>query len=85
MAILPFRTSTYAMNIYLFGNYRFTARDGCPGIPTEYVTPVMQHAASKYTIAPYATTANRTQQLDLALQNAWITQAEYDATVALIV
>lgn len=85
MAILPFRTSIFASAIYIYGNNRFTARDGFTGIPAEYVAPVMQYAATKYTVAPYATSANRTQQLNVALQNGWINQQEYDSTVALIV
>lgn len=85
MAVLQFRTSIYATAIYLDGTNRFTARDGFAGIPTEYVTPVKQHAATKFATAPYATTANRTQQLDIALTNDWINRSEYDDTVALIV
>lgn len=79
MAVLPFRTSMYALNIYISGMGSLTS------IPTEYYIPVEQYAATKFTIAPYATTDNRTQQLDIALNNNWITQTQYNETVAYIV
>jgi hypothetical protein len=79
MAVLPFRTSMYALNIYRTGMGSLTS------IPTEYYIPVEQYAATKFTIPPYATPENRTQQLDEALNNGWITQTQYDETVAYIV
>ena len=68
MAVLAFRTSTFARNIYLYGNTLFT------GIPVEYVEPVKQYAA---------TTFSRLQ-IDNALNKGWITQQEYDETIAYI-
>lgn len=79
MAVLPFRTSMYALNIYVSG------MGSLASIPTEYYIPVEQYAATKFTVVPYATPENRTQQLDLALNNGWITQVQYDETVAYIV
>lgn len=79
MAVLPFRTGTYARAVYIFGTQTLSS------VPTEYYIPVEQYAAEKYTIAPYATTDNRTQQLDIALSNNWITQTQYNETVAYIV
>jgi len=67
-AILNFRTSTYARNIYLYGNTTFSA------IPTEYVEPVKQYAAVTFSIT----------QIDNALTQGWITQQEYDDTIAYI-
>lgn len=76
MAILSFRTSNYAANIYVHGNTRFA------NIPSEYHEPVKQYAAEKYTVMPYAPTENLTRQLDIALTNAWITVQEHEETVA---
>jgi hypothetical protein len=58
----------------MLGTERFTARDGFNGIPTEYVVPVMQYAASKYGRA----------DLDNALTQGWITQDEYDQTLTYV-
>ena len=66
--ILAFRTSTYARNIYLYGNTTLDA------IPAEYYIPVEQYAAATFT---------RTQ-IDNALAQGWITQAQYDETIAYI-
>lgn len=74
LTILPFRTQTYARAIYVYGTNRLTARDGYPGVADGYYTPVQQYAAQTYTLA----------QLDLALASGWITQTEYDETVAFI-
>jgi hypothetical protein len=76
---LSFLTSQYAQNIYILGVTRFSE------IPPEYVEPVKQYAANRYTVEPWATPDNRTRQLDIALANGWINQQEYDDTVALIV
>lgn len=56
----------YARDIYLFGNRSFS------NIPTEYHEPVKQYAAQTYTLA----------QIDNALAQGWITQQEYDDTIA---
>ncbi|MED1948999.1 hypothetical protein [Brevibacillus centrosporus] len=53
-------------------------------IPAEYHEPVKQHAATNFTVEPYARADNRTRQIDLALTNGWITQDERDQTVAYI-
>ena len=65
--IYAFRTSTYARDIYLYGNRTFAQ------IPAEYVQPVKQYAASTFTDA----------QIANALTNGWITQTECDDTMAL--
>jgi hypothetical protein len=66
MAIYSFRTSAYARDIYLYGNRRFS------DIPTEYHEPVKQYAAQNFT----------QEQIDYALAQSWITQQEYDETMA---
>jgi hypothetical protein len=71
MALLSFRTSTFARNIILVGSERLTPRDGCNGVPRtpdDYYGPVEQFAADKYFI----------EQLAAALANGWINQQEYD-------
>lgn len=73
MAIYSFRTNTYARNIYLFGTERLTAIDGYNGVPAEYYVPVEQKAAELYT----------GEQIQNALNKSWITQMEYDETMAL--
>jgi len=85
MAVYSFRTSNYAYNIYISGMQRFTARDGFTGIPAEYHEPVKKFAAKNYTVDPYASETDRTRQLDVSLNNEWITQQEYDETVSYIV
>lgn len=66
MSILPFRTSTYARNIYIFGTSTFAQ------IPTEYVVPVEQYAASTFSLS----------QIDNALASQYIDQQHYDDTIA---
>jgi hypothetical protein len=66
MPIYTWRTSTYARDIYLYGNRTFQQ------VPSEYVIPIMQYAAQTFTQA----------QIDQALTNGWITQQEYDDTIA---
>jgi ribulose bisphosphate carboxylase small subunit len=66
MAVYPFLTSTYARDIYLYGNRGFA------DIPTEYHEPVKQYAATTFT----------QEQIDYALAQGWITQQEYDETMA---
>lgn len=82
MAVLSFRTSNYAYNIFISGMQRITTSDGFSGIPAEYHEPVKQFAAKNYTNNPYALEDNRTRQIDVALNNNWISQQEYDDTVA---
>lgn len=67
MTVLPFRTSTYARNIYMYGTTRFA------DIPAEYVQPVKQFAADTYYI----------DDIGRAFTNGWISQAEHDETLAL--
>jgi len=73
MTVYPFRVSTYARNIYLFGTNRLTARDGFLGVPAEYYTPVEQYAKNNY--------------LQTDIENArdmtWINEQEYMETMAL--
>lgn len=70
--ILPFRTSTFAMNIYIFGTNRLTARDGFSGVPPEYYAPVEQYARNNFTEA----------QIQNALGMTWINDQEYNETMA---
>ncbi|PYI57009.1 hypothetical protein [Paenibacillus flagellatus] len=67
MPIYAFRTNTYARNIYLYGTQSFA------DIPAAYVQPVKQYAAETFTVA----------QIDNALEQGWITQQEYDDTMAI--
>jgi hypothetical protein len=79
--ILPFRVSTYARNIYLYGTTTFAS------IPAEYVVPVKQYAATgQVNVAQYPSgfTGYTREQIDNALAQGYITQQEYDDTVALI-
>ena len=73
MAILSYRVGIFARDIYLYGNQRFTARDGYTGIPEEYHQPVKEYAAKNFTL----------YETDKALNLTWITQQEYDETVIL--
>jgi hypothetical protein len=66
MAVLSFRTSTYSRSIYLYGTTTFAA------IPAEYIEPVKKHAATTYT----------KEQLDNALVQGFISQQEYNETLA---
>lgn len=66
MPIYPWRVSSYAMDIYIFGNRTFAQ------IPEPYVEPVKEYAANTY----------RDDQLENAVEKGWITQQEYDETVA---
>lgn len=67
MAVYSWRIGGYARDIYINGTQRFS------GIPLEYHEPVKQYAADKYYL----------DQLATALANGWITQQEYDETMAL--
>ncbi|MCM3789406.1 hypothetical protein M3221_13450 [Domibacillus indicus] len=69
MAIYDFRTNTYARNIYIYGE---TTETRFTNIPAEYVEPVKQKAAAVYS----------EDEIHNAHTNEWITQPEYDDTVA---
>jgi len=69
MTVYPFRTSSYARAIYLYGTTTFSL------IVQEYVEPVKQYAAVTFSLA----------QIDNALLVGYITQQEYDDTIAYIV
>jgi hypothetical protein len=68
MTVYTFRIGPYARDIYLYGRQSLTT------IPAEYYTPVEQYAADNFTRS----------QIDNALVKTWITQQQYDETVALI-
>jgi hypothetical protein len=68
MPIYTWRTSSLARDIYLYGNRTFQQ------VPAEYVIPIKQYAALHFTQA----------EIDNALAKGWITQQEYDDTVAYI-
>lgn len=67
MAVLEFRRNTYARNIYLYGTNSFQT------VPTEYVEPIKQYAAATFS----------NEQIKNALDKGWITQQEYDDTMAI--
>jgi hypothetical protein len=71
MAIYSFRTSTYARNIYLYGDVSGTR---LTTIPAEYVEPVKQYAANTFS----------REQIDNAHLKGWITDQEYADTLAYI-
>lgn len=66
MALLSFRTSTYARNLYIFGNTSFDS------IPAEYHEAVKQFAAANYT----------DEEIKEAYDNLYINEQEYNATMA---
>lgn len=66
MPIYSWMVSTYARDIYIFGNRTFAQ------IPEPYVEPVKEYAAKTY----------RQDQIDNALEKGWITQQEYDDTMS---
>lgn len=66
MPIYASLTLAYAKAIYLGGGKTFA------DIRPEYVEPVKQFAAANYTL----------EQIDNALAQGWITQQEYDDTIA---
>jgi membrane peptidoglycan carboxypeptidase len=66
MTIYAGLTKAYAQAIYLDGTKKF------PEILPTYVEPVKQYAAANYT----------QEQIDNALAQGWITQQEYDDTLA---
>ena len=73
--IYAFRTSTYARSIYLYGTERFTQRDGYGGIDPLYIEPVKQYVAKTFSMA----------QMDKALAQGWITEQEFNETLAYVV
>lgn len=83
--IYNFRVSTYAKAVYVYGTNRLTARDGYNGIATDYVEPVKEYAATGLvngTPYPVGATGFTDDQLLFALASGWITQDEFDATMA---
>lgn len=66
MPIYSWMVSTYARDIYIFGNRNFSQ------IPAVYVEPVKKYAAENY----------RQDQIENALTQGWITQQEFDDTMA---
>jgi hypothetical protein len=70
--VLAFRTAMYALNIYIYGTNRLTARDGFSGIPAEYYAPVEQYARKNFTEA----------QLQNAIAMTFINDQEYSETMA---
>lgn len=67
MTIINALKIAYATAIYRHGTKSFSA------IMPAYVAPVKEYAAAEY----------GDTTLDSALANGWITQAEYDETIAL--
>jgi hypothetical protein len=66
MAVNNLLTRSYATNIYIYGNRRFAT------IPAEYHEPVKQHATYTLTLS----------QIDNAYANGWVSETEYNETVA---
>lgn len=64
---LPFLVSTYARNIYMTGTARFST------IPVGYHADVKGYAAKNYYV----------DDIDRAQAKGWISQQEYDDTIAL--
>lgn len=67
---------TYTRNVYFYGTYEIHDNKGAsvPDIRVDYIDAVMQNARN--TLTDY--------QIDNALACNYITQAEYDATMALV-
>lgn len=67
-----FKTSSYAINIYMYGTNRLTARDGYVGLSSmDYYIPVQQYFANRFTM----------DNLNNALAQGWINQQEYNETL----
>jgi hypothetical protein len=66
MAVNSLLVRSYTTNIYIYGNRSFAT------IPAEYHEPVKQHAVVTYTLA----------QIDNAFAMGWITETEYNETLA---
>lgn len=69
MPIYTWRVSTYARDIYLYGNRTLTDN---PLNPRDYIEPIKMYAAATFSRA----------QIDEALEYGFITQQEYDDTIA---
>ncbi len=67
MPIYQSLVAAYGTAIYKYGTKTFAQ------IRPEYVDPVKQHAATNYELS----------DIDNALAQGWITQQEYDDTIAL--
>jgi hypothetical protein len=68
MTVYSFRIGPYARDIYLYGKQRLE------NIPAEYYTPVEDYAAKNFT----------RDQINRALASGYITQTQYNETIALI-
>ncbi|WP_046180399.1 hypothetical protein [Domibacillus tundrae] len=68
MAVLSFMTKSYAQNVYIYGNRKFEG-----GVPLEYHQPVKEYAAVTYSDL----------QIDASLANQYVTQPEYEETMAI--
>jgi hypothetical protein len=68
MAVNNLLVKAYAINIYRYGNRTFST------IPAEYHEPVKQYAAANFTL----------EEIDNALAKGYITQQEYDETLAYV-
>jgi len=66
MAVYSFLVRAYARDIYLYGNRHFS------DIRREYVEPVKQYVAQTFS----------QEQIGNALAQGWITQQEYEETMA---
>lgn len=76
MPIYTWRTSGFAMDIYLFGNRTFQ------DVPLSYVEPIKIYAATGYLNGEPEDEPFSQAQIDNALAQGWITQQEYDETMA---
>lgn len=79
MPIYSFMVGSYAREIYLYGNRTFAT------INQSYVDPVKIYAATGYFNGQPTTnfTGFEISQVDNALAQGWISQQEYDDTIAL--
>jgi hypothetical protein len=77
---LSFRITSYARNIYIFGTTSFSTIDPM------YVDPVKAYAATGIANGVHTPTGFNGYtdvELNNALAQGWITQQEYDDTIAL--
>lgn len=79
MPIYSFLVGSYAREIYLYGNRTFA------NINQAYVEPVKLYAATGYFNGQPTVnfTGFSVPEIDNALAKGWITQQEYDDTIAL--
>lgn len=75
MPIYTWRVSTYAMDIYLFGNRTFQ------DAPVLYIEPIKIYAATGYVNGVKEDEPFAQAEIDNALAQNWITQQEYDDTM----